>query len=271
MDKGTASNITSACVLTLGLLLDSGAAQAWILSAGLFGFSGGITNWLAVKMLFDRIPGLIGSGVIPARFREIRRKIKDIILEHFFDEEYLRRFFAENQQDIDWSRYIRSSGESSDGSSRSGGKSPVASFVEQQWEKLTGAEVIQPMIDEQIDKLSESSVGGLLMIVGLDNVRPAVNRFVSAFVASMQERVLAAAEEVSAADLQIELDAERVVEDIRAQVEPLLEKKLEELHSGDVKRMMEDVIRSHLGWLIVWGNVFGGALGILAHAFAVLP
>ncbi len=262
MDKGTASNITSACVLTLGLLLDSGAAQAWILSAGLFGFSGGITNWLAVKMLFDRIPGLIGSGVIPARFREIRRKIKDIILEHFFDEEYLRRFFAENQQDIDWSRYIKSS---------NGDRSPVASFVEQQWEKLTGAEVIQPMIDEQIDKLSESSVGGLLMIVGLDNVRPAVNRFVSAFVSRMQEKVLAAAENVSVSDLQIELDVERVVEDIRAQVEPLLEKKLEELHSGDVKRMMEDVIRSHLGWLIVWGNVFGGALGILAHAFAVLP
>ncbi len=128
MDKGTASNITSACVLTLGLLLDSGAAQAWILSAGLFGFSGGITNWLAVKMLFDRIPGLIGSGVIPARFREIRRKMKDLILEHFFDEEYLRRFFAENQKDIDWSRYIRSSGESS-GESSGGGKSPVAWFV----------------------------------------------------------------------------------------------------------------------------------------------
>ena len=265
MDKGTVSNVTSACVLTLGLLLDSSPAQAWILTAGLFAFSGGITNWLAVKMLFDRIPGLIGSGVIPARFREIRRKIMDLILEHFFDEEYLRRFFAENQQDIDWSRYIKSSGESS-----GGGKSPVASFVEQQWEKLTGAEVIQPMIDEQIDRLSESSVGGFLMIVGLDNVRPAVNRFVSAFVASMQDKVLAATEKVSASELQIEIDAERVVEDIRTQVEPLLEKKLQELHADDVKRMMEDVIRSHLGWLIVWGNVFGGALGILAHAFSVV-
>ncbi len=40
---------------------------------------------------------------------------------------------------------------------------------------------------------------------------------------------------------------------------------------GNKPVMMEDVIRSHLGWLIVWGNVFGGALGILAHAFAVLP
>lgn len=261
MDKGTVSNVTSTCVLVLGLLLDSSPAQGWILSAGLFAFSGGITNWLAVKMLFDKIPGLIGSGVIPARFREIRRKVKDLILEHFFDEEYLRRFFAEHQKDVDWSRYVKSSGSD---------KSPVTSFVEQQWDKLTAAEAIQPIIDEQIDKLSDSSVGGFLMIVGIDNIRPAVNRFVSAFVASMQEKVLAAAENVTTSQLQIEIDEERVVEDIRTQVEPLLEKKLEELHADDVKRMMEDVIRNHLGWLIVWGNVFGGALGILANAFAVL-
>ena len=34
--------------------------------------SAGITNWLAVKMLFDRICNLPGSGVIPMRFKEIR-------------------------------------------------------------------------------------------------------------------------------------------------------------------------------------------------------
>lgn len=54
------------------------AADAWakyILSGGLFSFAGGMTNWLAVKMLFDRIPGLIGSGVIPNRFREIRQSV----------------------------------------------------------------------------------------------------------------------------------------------------------------------------------------------------
>ncbi len=261
MDKGTASNVISTCILTLGLLLDHGPAQAWILSIGLFAFSGGITNWLAVKMLFDRIPGLIGSGVIPARFREIRRKVKDLILEHFFDEEYLRRFFAEHRKDVDWGRYIKSSGS---------GKSPVTSFVENQWEKLTAPEVIQPIIDEQIDRLSESSIGGFLLIVGIDTIRPAVNRFVAGFVASLQDKVLAVAEKVSTPEVRIEIDEKRVVDDIRAQVEPLLEKKLEELHAEDVKRMMEDVIRSHLGWLIVWGNVFGGALGVLTQAFAVL-
>jgi len=37
-------------------------------SIGLFALSGSITNWLAVHMLFEKVPFLYGSGVIPARF-----------------------------------------------------------------------------------------------------------------------------------------------------------------------------------------------------------
>ena len=72
MDKGTFSNILSGVVFAAGLALPQGVIRDFTLSIGLFAFSGGITNAIAVKMLFDRIPGLVGSGVIPARFREMR-------------------------------------------------------------------------------------------------------------------------------------------------------------------------------------------------------
>ncbi len=255
MDKGTVSNLTSALLLVVSILLPDGAARALVFSAAIFAFSGGVTNWLAVKMLFDRIPGLIGSGVIPARFREIRSKVKDLIVEHFFDEEYLKDFFSQRQGEIDWQKYLKRS---------SNGGSPMSDFVERQWEKLTSADVVQPMIDSQIDKLTNSSVGGLLVMVGLDKVRPAVNQFVSGFIASMQEKVLAVAAEASPSDLPLELDEEAVVRDLRENVGVLLETKLQQLHAADVKRMMEDVIRQHLGWLVVWGNVFGGLLGVVA-------
>ena len=49
----------------------------------------------------------------------------------------------------------------------------------------------------------------------------------------------------------------------------LLEEKLEELTPEIVKSMMERIIRDHLGWLIVWGNVFGAAIGLLARGIAV--
>jgi len=40
--------------------------------------------------------------------------------------------------------------------------------------------------------------------------------------------------------------------------------KLQELSPERVKLLMEEVIRTHLGWLIVWGNVFGSLIGILS-------
>jgi uncharacterized membrane protein YheB (UPF0754 family) len=39
-------------------------------------FAGGITNWIAIKMLFDKIPFVVGSGVIPRQFKQIRKTIK---------------------------------------------------------------------------------------------------------------------------------------------------------------------------------------------------
>ena len=87
--RGMISNLMSLTLMLLGLLTTLAgdtadttmpayalSAGPWLLAAGVFGFAGGITNWLAVKMLFDRVPLLYGSGVIPNRFREIRATIK---------------------------------------------------------------------------------------------------------------------------------------------------------------------------------------------------
>ena len=48
------------------------------------------------------------------------------------------------------------------------------------------------------------------------------------------------------------------------EVDRLLEKRLESLGPEQVKHIIEDVIRRHLGWLVVWGNVFGGLIGLAA-------
>ncbi len=254
MDKGTFSNLVSAALFGVGLVLPGGAFQEVVLSIGMFAFSGGITNALAVKMLFDRIPGLAGSGVIPARFKEIRAKVKNLILEHFFDEAYLRQYFSSREVGIDWKRYVKSS---------SGSGGPLSCYIEQQWDQMVAPHVVQPIIDRQIEKLMDSSVGGLLMMLGPDAVKPAVNQFVSAFVASLQTRVVEVASRADAKGLEVELDQDRLIADVRANVEILLETKLQELDAMTVKRMMEEVIRHHLGWLVVWGNVFGALLGVI--------
>jgi len=56
------------------------------------------------------------------------------------------------------------------------------------------------------------------------------------------------------------------IDQLRKEVDKLMEAKLGELDADKVKLLMEEVIRKHLGWLVVWGNVFGGVIGIVAKA-----
>ena len=51
-----------------------------MLAFGLFGFAGGVTNWLAITMLFDEVPGLYGSGIIPKQFKQIKATMKTMIM-----------------------------------------------------------------------------------------------------------------------------------------------------------------------------------------------
>ena len=45
--------------------------------------------------------------------------------------------------------------------------------------------------------------------------------------------------------------------------------KLKMLTPDMVKRLMEDVMRKHLSWLVIWGNVFGALIGVICAAIAI--
>eukprot|EP00746_Dinoflagellata_sp_MGD_P136064 gnl/MRDRNA2_/MRDRNA2_70051_c0_seq2.p1 gnl/MRDRNA2_/MRDRNA2_70051_c0~~gnl/MRDRNA2_/MRDRNA2_70051_c0_seq2.p1 ORF type:complete len:115 (+),score=34.11 gnl/MRDRNA2_/MRDRNA2_70051_c0_seq2:138-482(+) len=51
---------------------------------------------------------------------------------------------------------------------------------------------------------------------------------------------------------------------LREEIEALMTERLEFLTPEIVKTLIEDVIRDHLGWLVVWGNIFGSIIGIIA-------
>ena len=53
---------------------------------------------------------------------------------------------------------------------------------------------------------------------------------------------------------------------LRGELDALMETKLEYLTAQRVKALLERIFREHLGWLIVWGAVFGGAIGIVCQA-----
>ncbi|MFH1570684.1 MAG: DUF445 family protein [Gemmatimonadota bacterium] len=242
MNKGAASNLVSLLVLAAGggiaLAPAPGWLQvlgSWLTAVGLFGFAGGVTNWLAVKMLFDRVPLLYGSGVIPARFREIRVTIKNLIMTHFFDEEHLQRFYREHA-----------------------GLIIAGEGIEEGLVELLESDEAGRAIERQLEELKSAPFGMLIRLAGTDILRTVVQEFLKGLAIDLGP--------------QLQQQIQGRLPDVRAlqqRVDLLLESKLEELTPETVKRMMEHVIREHLGWLIVWGNVFGGLIGLASKAATV--
>jgi uncharacterized membrane protein YheB (UPF0754 family) len=48
-----------------------------------------------------------------------------------------------------------------------------------------------------------------------------------------------------------------------AEAEQLIDTRLDELTPDYVKDIVAKMIQRHLGWLVVWGGVIGGGVGIV--------
>ena len=123
MNKSLITNIISLIIILYGLY--SPVYSAEILMAGLFALSGGVTNWLAVYMLFEKIPFLYGSGVITQRFKDFKAGIRELILKEFFNKNTIDDFLSKKpiesiskslDYDLIFSKIIEAIRESSFGS-----------------------------------------------------------------------------------------------------------------------------------------------------------
>ncbi|NOH71911.1 DUF445 family protein [Vibrio pectenicida] len=232
MNKSLLTNILALALLAGGYQTDNTIAYY----AGLFAFSGAITNWLAIHMLFEKVPGLYGSGVIPARFEEFKAAIKSLMMEQFFTEENIDRFLNKEM---------------------SGGKSlklePILEKVD-----------FNPTFDSLVNVIADSSFGSMLaMFGGTEALQPLKEPFVE----KMQQAVVEISQSDSVKEaLKSQLESPAMMEEIQANIENIIDQRLNELTPKLVKEIVQKMIKQHLGWLVVWGGVFGGLIGI-ASAF----
>lgn len=234
MNKSFATNFIALAVLAAGYQLNNQV----LLYAGLFAFSGAITNWLAIHMLFEKIPGLYGSGVIPARFEEFKLAIKTLMMEQFFTDENIDKFISKELS-----------------SNQSFDLEPIISKVD-----------LSPAFDSLINVISQSSFGGMLsMIGGTEALQPLKQPFVDRMKLSLVD--MSKTDNVRDA-LKDQLETPEMLADIKVKVENIIDQRLEELTPKLVKEMVQKMIKQHLGWLVVWGGVFGGLIGVLSSFVA---
>ncbi len=96
MNKSIITNGLALAIVLLGFMLDN----VIIKTVGLFAISGALTNWIAVHMLFEKVPGLYGSGVIPERFEDFKSGIRTLVMAQFFSKENIQRFLTDNKQPV---------------------------------------------------------------------------------------------------------------------------------------------------------------------------
>jgi hypothetical protein len=245
-NKGDISNICTFCLFLFALLLRTGGVNTfneYLLAMGLFGFAGGITNWLAIKMLFDIVKigpyMLAGSGVIPRQFKQIRLVVKNTIMKTFFDEEYLGRYLRERSKSLLDSVDLPAKIE---------------------------AMLSKPGMDATLTtKLTEMAARPEGMML---NTMAGMFGGVPGMVPVIKPMLLSFGKEMSIIMTENFDPLEYVsVGRVRDEINSLMEEKLQVLTPSMVKALMEEVIRSHLGWLIVWGNVFGAFIGVTCKIF----
>jgi uncharacterized membrane protein YheB (UPF0754 family) len=228
LNKSVLTNLIAAVFMLVGYVLQ----QQIVMTIGLFALSGALTNWLAIHMLFEKVPGLYGSGVVPSRFEEFKAGIKHLMMQQFFTQENIDRFLT------------TSSASSID-------LTPVIEKID-----------LAPSFDALVSTIEKSSFGGMLaMFGGTEALIPLKEPFIEKMKLSLVE--LAQSEEFNAI-LVNELEKPDVIADMQAKVANIVEQRLNELTPELVKQIIQDMIKTHLGWLVVWGGVFGGIIGAVA-------
>ena len=221
MNKSFGTNLISLFISVGGYF--SPVHSDLIFMTGMFALSGGITNWLAIHMLFEKVPLLYGSGVIPNRFEDFKSSIKTLILVQFFSPENIEKFFEQNSDS-------------------------VAADIN---EKIDFDRVFVDLTDV----IEGSQLGSMLAMAGgkkaLEPLRKPVTLKLREIISELTDESMGGS------------GKNYFTSTIIAKVEHIIDNRLSELTPENVKQIVQDMISKHLGWLVVWGGVFGGAIGLM--------
>jgi len=230
MKKSTITNLIALSLVVVSFYAPS-EYKDYLYYAGLFALSGAITNQIAIYMLFNKVPLLYGSGVIELNFEKFKKAIKDMIMEQFFTKERIKQFLQEEENKID-----------------------LAPIIEE-----TDFNVAFDALKESV---MESKFGQVInMFGGEDSLELLREKFTTKLKSSILSIV---SSDTFKKQLDYHLKNSSLSEDLIKKVDNIVESRLKELGPKSVKELLNKLIREHLEWLVVWGGLFGGLIGVIS-------
>ncbi len=219
LNKSLTTNLAALTIIGISYL--SPNYNEIIYLTGLFALSGAITNWLAIHMLFEKVPFIYGSGVIPSRFEEFKMGIKQVVMTEFFTQQNIN-VFLDQQTEF----FLTDIGD-------------MVNF--------------ERVFDGLVEAIESSSMGSMLAMLG---GRKALQPLKEPVTLKLQE-VISEIKEAKSLDI----GDKKLTSPLLIQIEQIIDHRLDELTPGQVKNIIQEMIRKHLGWLVVWGGAVGGLIG----------
>ncbi len=215
-NKSLTTNLAALAIIAVSYL--SPKYNETIYLIGLFALSGGITNWLAIHMLFEKVPCFYGSGVIPSRFAEFKLGIKQLVMTEFFTPQNIN-FFAEQQTEVF--------------------SADINNMID-----------FDRVFDGLVEAIEGSSMGSILaMLGGRKALQP------------LKEPITLKLKEIIREINESKNGDKNLTSSLLTKVEQIIDQRLDELTPLQVKNIIQEMIRKHLGWLVVWGGAVGGFIG----------
>jgi uncharacterized membrane-anchored protein YjiN (DUF445 family) len=232
IDISLATNVIAFIILALGYI--PSAISTELKAVGIFALSGALTNWLAIHMLFEKIPGLYGSGIIPKNFAPLKESIRSLMMKQFFAKNIIQKFYQKSEDNT-----LEKS---------------LLEFVENLDYDL--------LFKKLLESIEASPLGGMLQMIGgsaiVEPMKPTFNE-------KIQSALKTTVKDSSFQDkLKEKIEQTIDFEQITKTINTTINKRLEELTPNMVKEMIHNMIKDHLGWLVIWGGVFGGIIGLIS-------
>ena len=222
MNKSILTNIVALLITLAGII--NPFENSLLLMIGLFSLSGGITNWIAIHMLFEKVPFVYGSGIIPKNFLIFKQAIKDLVIKEFFSRNNVEVFTSKISEEaiISISKNIN---------------------YNNIFEGLT-------------ESIESSQLGGMLSMVGGKKALEPLRKPIIIKLETLFKSIIENEKRSNFGD--------EIVDNVYVRIEKLIDDRLNELSPQDVKKIIQNLIDKHLGWLVIWGGVFGGFIGIIS-------
>ena len=222
MNKSILTNIVALLITLIGII--NPFENSLLLMIGLFSLSGGITNWIAIHMLFEKVPFVYGSGIIPKNFLIFKQAIKDLVIKEFFSRNNVEVFTSKISEEaiISISKNIN---------------------YNNIFEGLT-------------ESIESSQLGGMLSMIGGKKALEPLRKPIIIKLETLFKSIIENEKHSNFGD--------EIVDNVYVRIEKLIDDRLNELSPQDVKKIIQNLIDKHLGWLVIWGGVFGGFIGIIS-------